>query len=91
MKNEIKNNIVHMFLGSFFAGIVFLCYSPCLSYVPVIIIAHVAVFILSVCIEIFQFFAWDDKDFRIVDRIFDIIGYQIGVGLIDLYTRYMLG
>lgn len=90
MKNEIKNNIVHFFIGMVLACIIFGTVSLLWIDIPVVCVTHVVVFAVSIAIEIFQFFAWDNREWRMPDRVFDVIGYQIGVGLIDLYTRVIL-
>lgn len=90
MKNEIKNNIVHMFIGSAVAGVVFLVVNFLWIDISVVLVAHAVVLVVSIAIEIFQYYKWDNKDLKIVDRIFDVIGYQVGCGLIDLYTRGIL-
>lgn len=91
MKNEIKNNIVHFFIGATVCACVFVITHMCWHCLPMVLVCHAVVLAVSIAIEIFQFFAWDNRELRIVDRIFDVLGYQVGCGMIVGYTRFILG
>ena len=90
MKNEIKNNVVHLFIGAVVGAGIYLCWYYSRFIFPVLCTAHVVVFVVSIAIEIFQFYKWDNKELKIYDRITDVMGYQIGCWLILFYTRLVV-